>query len=103
MDESSRQWIDDVVAQVVQAIAPDHPGRVDPAQELVNDLAYNSLLLVELMVSLEDLFQVVQDGPEDTAAIGSVDVLQKYFRHKVDAGQAVVPTRAAVEAYLAAR
>jgi acyl carrier protein len=96
-------WVAEAVRRIVRAVAPDPIDEVDDAQELVNNLGYNSFALVELVVALEDCFAVRTDESDDMPPVGTVRGLQEYLLGKIAAGQASVPTEAAVDGYLRSR
>jgi len=95
--------IEDTVARVVGDVSPDQDGPAALDQALVADLGYNSLLLIELAFSLEELFGLDQMTVEDAPPIGTVRDLVDYVRERVDAGRATVPDADVVEEYLQMR
>jgi acyl carrier protein len=82
---------DEVIALVVGRIAPIPVPRAEPSHELINDLGYSSLVLVQLVVVLEDLFDLQWTGPEDMVPITTVADLQRYVWEKIQAGLGAVP------------
>lgn len=49
------------VIQIVQSLAPVQRSQIDDACNLVNDLGFNSFKLVELIVAIEDAFNISFD------------------------------------------
>jgi acyl carrier protein len=105
MNEAAEQTAeaDRVVSRIVAAIAPDQLDSVTPDQQLINDLGYNSLLLMELAFTLEELFALDPISMGDPPPTDTVRDLQTYVNEKLANGDATLPVGQDVDDFLAAR
>jgi len=88
----------DVVERIVGPLAPVPVDRPGPGDMLVSDLGYHSLRLVELTFVIEDLFGMEPMALEQAPPIGTVGELTAFVVAEIDAGAAVLPDEAMVEA-----
>jgi acyl carrier protein len=87
-----RAWTAEVIRQVVTAYASVPVELAESAQQLVHDLGYHSLRLVELAFALEDLFVMEPVTLDDPPPIGTVGELAEYMVRRVESGLGTVPT-----------
>jgi acyl carrier protein len=100
VDPTGTAFVADVVRRVVGALAPEPVERAGDDQNLVDNLGYYSLRLIELSFAMEELFALEPMTIEDAPPISTVRELQEYLLAKVAAGRAAVPDADAVEQYL---
>jgi acyl carrier protein len=100
---TDRAWVETVVGRLVQDIAAADVTTVEPDYTLVNDLGYNSILLIELGFALEELFELDRLSIDEAPPTSRVRDLQEYILTKIDAGTATVPDEATVDEYLSLR
>lgn len=96
MEEQLRETI----ATLVGEFAPNAVETVHPEHTFIEDLGYDSLLLVQFSFILEELFELEPMSLNDAPPIRDVADLQDYMAEKVKAGEATVPSPEAVKEIL---
>ncbi len=85
MDNS--QSIRHRVRAIVMELAPSNPPRVSERLHLVNDLSFDSVALLELIVALETEFDLPAMKPEETNDLLTVRQLQERVVDLVGTGE----------------
>jgi len=95
------QAVPDLVRTVVLLVAPHKPERLDGSEQLINELAFHSLVLAELAFTLEDLFQLEALAPEQAMGLETVDDIVALVVGALEDGTATLPEASGVEAVFA--
>lgn len=88
------------VRTVIGGLAPERTDTAAAGQQLVLDLGYDSLRLVELAFVIEELFGLDPDAIDDAPAFDRVGDVEAYLWELVRTGQARVPSGDEVTASL---
>ncbi|MER7004928.1 acyl carrier protein [Dactylosporangium sp. NPDC000555] len=96
------QAVPDLVRTVVLLVAPNKPERLDGSEQLINELAFHSLVLAELAFTLEDLFELeALLAPEQAMGLETVDDIVALVAGALEDGTATLPDASGVEAVFA--
>lgn len=71
---------------VIARLSPSRPAAVEPGQRLIDDLAYDSLALIELALALEDEFRLTPLSDYDSLDIVSVGEVEELVVGRIAAG-----------------
>ena len=93
-------YVTGAVVRVVARVAPRGVGPVVPEAELLADLAFQSLMIVELGFALQDLFDV-SVSPEDAMGLSSVADVAGLVALRLREGRARLPEPAELDQWLA--
>lgn len=93
-------FVADAVVRVVARVAPSGAGPVVPQARLLADLAFQSLMIVELGFALQDLFDV-SVTPEVAMGLSSVADVADLVSLRLREGQARLPEPAELDEWLA--
>ncbi|MEU8659797.1 acyl carrier protein [Actinoplanes philippinensis] len=95
------QDVPDLVRTVVLLVAPHKRERLTGSEQLINELAFHSLVLAELAFSLEDLFELEALAPEQAMGLETVDDIVALVAGALEDGTATLPEVSGVEAVFA--
>lgn len=87
----------DLVAEFVARLAPVHAVTATATDDVVQDLGYGSLTVVELEFALEELFELEPIAPDEAIGLRTVADLADYVRAQLAAGNGVSPTDETIE------
>jgi acyl carrier protein len=90
----------DAVERLAATLAPVPVPRAYPDQTLVDDLGYHSLRLLELILALEELFDVETTMLAEAPPIGTVGELAGYVAELVCSADATLPAGDVIEEFL---
>jgi acyl carrier protein len=93
--------VEDAVVRLVGALAPAPLARARPEQSMIGDLGYHSLRLIELAFAFEDLFATIGETEPNLPLIGTVRDLVDYVTERLMLGHGTMPTREAVDEFIA--
>lgn len=89
--------VDLAVRRLVGVFAPEPVALVDPATTLLDELAFNSLRLIELAFVLEEIFEMEASTMGEMAPAGTVADVRDFVLEKVSTGEARVPPASVVD------
>jgi acyl carrier protein len=90
--------ISSVVRHAIVMIAPSHPAFTVEGDHLINDLAFDSLTLVELAFALEELFGLDAVTPERAMTLRTVGDIITHVEAALASGVGEEPSVEAVQA-----
>lgn len=86
-----------VIAEFAQRLAPARPASVDIDDELVRDLGYDSLAMVELQFAVEELFQLEPLPADEALSIWTIRDLVELVDERVSGGAGRMPDEATLD------
>lgn len=89
--------VPNLIRDAVRMVSPDAPERVADTDNLISDLGFHSLALVELAFVLEELFQLDPITPEQAMGIDRVGDIEQLITATLDAGFGKLPTITIIE------
>ncbi|MBQ1026053.1 acyl carrier protein [Micromonospora sp. C95] len=90
----------EAITRAVGALAPDPRTEVGLDEQLVTDLGFDSLRMVELSLVLEELFALDPNAMDEVPPVGSVGDLVAYSIRMVDEGKATLPEKSTIDSVL---
>ncbi|GAB7182197.1 hypothetical protein ATKI12_2028 [Kitasatospora sp. Ki12] len=92
MTDIASAQIPDVISQLVNLIAPTKKDRIGPDTKLVSELGYHSLAMVQMGLTLEDVFEFDGLPQERASALETVQEITELVQELLDEGEGVLPT-----------
>lgn len=74
-----RDVIEGRVRELVEELAPVPAASILPSSRLVEDLSLDSVTILELIVTLEDDFDLPPIGPSEAFSVATLAQLQKHI------------------------
>ncbi|MFE6049550.1 acyl carrier protein [Kitasatospora sp. NPDC056446] len=92
MTDIASDQIPDVISQLVHLIAPTKKDRIGPDTKLVSELSYHSLAMVQLGLTIEDVFEFDSLPQERASSLETVHDIIELVRELLDEGEGALPT-----------
>lgn len=73
----------EIVREIVYRMAPEQPAQEQPNPDLVDDLGYHSLALLEMSFALEDEFSLPPIDQERASGIQTLGDVQDYVMEQL--------------------
>ncbi len=95
METEAEEAVRQTIRQIVFSMAPEPPSGSHADLDLVDDLAYHSLALLEMAFALEDEFLLPPIDQESAQQIRTVGDVESYIISQLRAGRSAGQARVA--------